>query len=166
MVLRDDSTCPPFELQQNYCSPVAPGPPESCSEHTPHPSTQPSGAVGKPKGPSCNPGSWVLGAVESCKSVPGQCHTFKYESFEAFEIFESSQARGIIRIIIRYYTLLYDIIRGIPKNNPRRFRLERISSTTHGVLLAGARCPRKSVLVILATSKWKGCHVALCQDGR
>ena len=136
---------PPFELQQNYCSPVAPGPPESCSEHTPHPSTQPSGAVGKPKGPSCNPG----------------CHTSKYESFEAFEIFESSQARGIIH----YYTILYDIIWGIP-NNPRPFRLGRISSTTHGVLLAGARCPRKSVLVILATSKWKGCHVALCQDGR
>lgn len=71
MVLRDDSTCPPFELQQNYCSPVAPGPPESCSEHTPHPSTQPSGAVGKPKGPSCNPGSWVLGP--GCSGILQVC---------------------------------------------------------------------------------------------
>lgn len=163
---------------------ILPAPPLSCNRTTAalllqdHPShalnTHPTlrrnhlEPLGNRKDPAAilGPGSWVLGAVESCKSVPGQCHTFKYESFEAFEIFESSQARGIIRIIIRYYTLLYDIIRGIPKNNPRRFRLERISSTTHGVLLAGARCPRKSVLVILATSKWKGCHVALCQDGR
>lgn len=97
MVLRDDSTCPSLSCNRTTAALLLQDHPSHALNTHPTLRRNHLEPLGNRKDPAA-----ILGPGSE---LPGQCHTSKYESFEAFEPFESSQARGIIR----YYTILHGV---------------------------------------------------------